>query len=411
MTSYLIRPRMRDRLTIDELVYIVSMGVALNTSVAGYDIPEFVIYGIAIFWIVIALCRTITISELPLNRGLKPLAIHFAAPKITIVAYSYLLLLLDLVPSGDFGGINQIIAVALPIASVYLYGEKTVDLVFLSCFVSFLFVVPYTCILEGPDSLLAPLRAVFDSTANNPFETHQFTFTAGFLLVYYSLIDREKGYKWKAFGSFAMCFIGFKRIALLAILVVIAVKAIHGLLGKRFNEGFYSAGLVCLAIVSFGFVALLYNGFVAEWMSSHSINVMGRNYYWQVAVSNSYFSPFYLGAGVNSLTHLFASSLYSYLHVGGVHNDILKYYYEIGFVGFVCWISYLLVYLPSWLRKNCGNRAFEAYTLTVLFMFVLFFTDNVDIYYGSQLLFAAIPMVAWLKSRPVISLEANDGEV
>lgn len=384
------------RLTLDEFVYIISMGVAFNTSVAGYNIPTVVVCGIAGFWILLALYRTVS-GAAPLDRGLKPLGIRFAAPKLLILIYSYVLFCLGLIPSGNLGGINQIVSVALPIASVYLYGRKTIDLVFLSCLVSFLFVVPFTCINEGFDSLLAPIRTVFDSTVSNPFETHQFAFTAGFLLIYYLYIDQEQGHAWKSLCSFIMCFIGYKRIVLLAVLAVVVVKVIHDLLGNKVKIKFYRIGLLCLAALSFLFIVFLYNGFAASWMSSHSVNVMGRNYYWQVAVSNSFFSPFYLGGGVNSLTHLLTSS-YSYLHVGGVHSDILKYYYEIGFVGFICWLCYFLLYLPSWIRRNCGPRTFEAYTLTSLFMFVLFFTDNVDIYYGSQLLFAAIPMVVWLKS-------------
>lgn len=398
------------RLTLDEFVFIISMGVALNTKVAGYDIPDIIVYGIATFWVVLALYRTIA-GGAPLNRGLKPLGVRFAAPKFLILCISYLYLAFGLIPSGKLGGINQILCAALPIASVYLYGRKTIDLIFFSCFVSFLFVVPYTCIVMGLGSLLAPIRAIFDSTAVNPFETHQFTFTAGFLFVYYLMIDKEYGHGWKAVGAFIMCFIGFKRIVLLAVIAVIFVKTAHGMVSKRAETRFYSIGLMLLAVISFTYVALIYNGFIANWMSSHSVNVMGRNYYWQVAVANSSFAPSYLGGGVNSLTHLFNSADYSYLRVGGVHNDILKYYYEIGFFGFICWLLYFLAYLPSWILKVCGTKTFEAYSLVTIFMFILFFTDNVDIYYGSQLLFAAIPMVVWLNSKADDKKGVNGGDV
>lgn len=386
------------RLTLDELVYIISMGVALNTKVAGVDIPSIVIYGIAAFWIAVALFRTV-LGEPILNRGLKPLGIRFAAPKVLMLVYSYALVGLGLATAGDgLGGLNQIISVALPISTVYLYGSRSIDLVFWSCLVSFLFVVPYTCIVEGIGSIAAPFLSVFDPTIINPFETHQFTFTAGFLFVYYSLINKEAGHGWKSIASFAMCFMGFKRIVLLALLLVVAVRALRIPMSKKSGMTLYNTLLAAMAIACFVFIVLLYSGFVEGWMKGHSINVMGRNYYWQTAVSNSFFGPAYLGAGTNSLTHLLTGQ-YAYLHVGGVHCDILKYYFEIGFFGFIAWLIYFLVYLPNWLKRSCGTQTFEAYSLTVLFMFVLFFTDNVDIYYGSQLLFAAIPMVVWFESR------------
>lgn len=59
----------------------------------------------------------------------------------------------------------------------------------------------------------------------------------------------------------------------------------------------------------------------------------------------------------------------------------------------------------------CGEETFNAYVLITLFMFVLFFTDNVDIYYGSQLLFAAIPMVIWVKSHSSLEEGGENGTV
>lgn len=42
--------KMSVRLTVDEFAFIVSMGIALNTQVAGYDIPNVVVYGISVFF-------------------------------------------------------------------------------------------------------------------------------------------------------------------------------------------------------------------------------------------------------------------------------------------------------------------------------------------------------------------------
>ena len=95
------------RLTVDEFAFIVSMGIALNTQVAGYDIPNVVVYGISFFWIVIALSRAVS-SNGPLNRGLKPLGIRFALPKMLILLYSYFLFVTGLSSSGHPGGVQSV---------------------------------------------------------------------------------------------------------------------------------------------------------------------------------------------------------------------------------------------------------------------------------------------------------------
>lgn len=94
--------KMSARLTVDEFAFIVSMGIALNTQVAGYDIPNVVVYGISVFWIGVALSRTVSTSG-PLNRGLKPLGIRFALPKMLILLYSYFLFVTGLSSSGTQG--------------------------------------------------------------------------------------------------------------------------------------------------------------------------------------------------------------------------------------------------------------------------------------------------------------------
>lgn len=383
----------KTHLAVDELVFIISMGFALNPGVASFEMPSIIPYCFFAVWVCLSLFKASN-SKLVKDYGLKPLGIRLAAPKVAMLVLSVALFVFKIARFGLVGGANQILAFAIPIAAVYLFGSKTIDLIFYSCLVSMAFVVPFIMLLCGPSSIFGPIYSLFDPMALNPFETSQFTFTASYLCVYYCCIDKRKS-TGKALGSLLMCFMGFKRIVLLAFCFAFLLDAVLKRLSFDIRKSTYIAIMTLVGIGCFAFVALMFSGFIENVMSLLSINVMGRNYYWQVAIDNSVFSLAYLGQGVNTLQKLLTTT-YSYLHVGGVHCDILKMYFELGFIGFVLWLYYYLLYLPKWLLGKGATCTFEAYALITIFQFVLFVTDNVDIYLGSQLVYCAIPLVLWM---------------
>lgn len=393
MASKMDNNREIQSLTLDEIFFIIVMGIGLNPNIAGFEMPKSISYCFYAIWVCLALYKASSI-RLVRDYGLKPLGIRFAAPKIAMVVYSLLLSLIGLSDSGVVGGLNQIASFVVPIAAVYLFGTKTIDLIFYSCVISTAFVIPFTVFLYGPTCLFAPIRAVFDSTASNPFETSQFTFTASYLSVYYCCLDKNRR-PGMMITSLFMCFVGFKRIVLVALVLVLMLNIICSRMTLKYKESVLVISLTCIGLGCFAYIALLYSGFIEDFMSASSINVMGRNYYWKVAVDNSTFNLLYFGQGVNSLQKLLTTS-YSYLHVGGVHCDILKMYYELGFLGFVLWLYYYLIYIPSWLKGRDVHQTLIAYGLITMFQFVLFFTDNVDIYLGSQLVYCSIPLIIWI---------------
>ena len=393
MASKMANMNKRQPLTLDEIFFVIVMGIGLNPNVAGFEMSKSISYCFYAIWVCLAFYKASN-ERLVCDYGIKPLGVRIAAPKIAMVVYSLLLSALGLSDSGLVGGLNQIASFVVPIAAVYLFGSKTIDLIFYSCIISTAFVIPFTVFFYGPECLIAPFRAVFDSRASNPFETSQFTFTASYLCVYYSCLDKNRR-PGKIIASLFMCFIGFKRIVLVALMFVMLLNFILIRVAPQSKESIVARSLICIGLGCFAYISLLYSGFIEDLMSTSSINVMGRNYYWQVAVDNSAFNLFYLGQGVNSLQKLL-TTYYSYLHVGGVHCDILKMYYELGFIGFALWLYYYLGYIPSWLKRRNAHQTLVAYGLVTMFQFVLFFTDNVDTYLGSQLVYCSIPMIIWI---------------
>jgi len=82
---------------------------------------------------------------------------------------------------------------------------------------------------------------------------------------------------------------------------------------------------------------------------------------------------------------------------GHVHSDILKNLYDMGFVGLTVWL--LLLY-----RMNTHNIAMLA---QVIYMNLIFFTDNIFLYNTSLLSFYLCTYAMYLDTAPEAQIEAT----
>ena len=75
-----------------------------------------------------------------------------------------------------------------------------------------------------------------------------------------------------------------------------------------------------------------------------------------------------------------------------IHNDFLRMYLNIGFVGYWVWIwSYLIVRLRYWFRQG-GKDAGCLFLGICIYCFVLYATDNAIYYPYTMLACTLIPM-------------------
>lgn len=381
------------------LLFILTMGIALNPSVMGMTLPQVAVVAITVFWLLVALLLAFG-GHGPKARkegegAFACLARCFLTPKLLIWAYGIMLFVIGVGSREYFStGYTQIASVVLPLCALYIFRGKTVDYIFWACIVSFIPVVLFTCAEEGISCLSAPFLSIVDSVVHNPFENHQFTFTAAFLLVHYLCLKGERGSRdiLPIIGCSIMVLMGFKRILVLSIVAVVLLSIVCGRITPQARKKVCGAASVCLFAGCWIWVWLIYSGTFFQLVDTLDIQTMSRTYYYQIVVDNTALSPLFPGMGLNAVSNML-TSMYSYLGVGGVHSDILKYYAEIGFLGFLAWTWFYLLSLPKMIERRFGDAAAYGYYLVNIFAFVIYFTDNIDIYLGSQLLYVAIPFV------------------
>lgn len=386
------------QLDVKGFAFILSMMISLNPIVAGYYVPQTVIWGLILIWIAaafVSFCHDSTRGKRGRGDGaFCSIARLFLVPKLLIWFYGVALFALGIASSRYAStGLTQLLSIFLPLSALYLFGRKTVDYVFWATSISLIPQIYLTCAVDGFDAPVQWLSSLVNDAVVNPFENHEITFTAAFLFVYYSSIDRFGADKdaLKVIICAIMLLLGFKRILVLSVSLTILLALICGGVGTRRATKLLRFSSVTILVGCWLFLAMIYNGTFFDITESLGINTMGRNYYYAQIAQVTDFSPGFLGLGLNAVSNML-STTYSYMHVGGVHSDILKYYAEIGFVGFALWSWFYLLKLPKMIERRLGDGSAYGLRIINILAFVTYFTDNIDIYFGSQLLYVAIPI-------------------
>lgn len=218
-----------------------------------------------------------------------------------------------------------------------------------------------------------------------------YAFTFGIFAIYYAY---QK--KWKQFviaGLFV--FFAEKRIAVLAILIALFLMGVVWLFRQNKKLVLFFWGIVTIAV--YGYLYLIYSGIMEAFCWGANINTNGRVEIYSRMAQEAWFSLSYFGKGLGVVEHLL--ECWNITTFVNLHNDLLKFYVELGFLGLVVYLlSYGVVFVitEKWFGKSQMCFLFGIVTYT----FVLFATDNVSIY-----LIYLIPLYSTFFA--VLSLKSN----
>lgn len=222
-----------------------------------------------------------------------------------------------------------------------------------------------------------------------------YAFVFGVFVIYYAY---QK--KW-LFCTIAALFVYFaeKRIAILAVCITLILMGILWLFeqNKKLVLAFW--GLISCAV--YGYIYLIHSGIMEAFCWGANINTNGRVEMYSRMATESSFSLGYFGRGIGIVEQLL--EYYNVSTYVNLHNDLLKFYIELGFIGLLIYLlSYGIVFW--WVNKHFGKSkmcyffAISAYTL------MLFATDNTSIYM-IYLIPMYVTMFAVLASERQVKIE------
>lgn len=202
----------------------------------------------------------------------------------------------------------------------------------------------------------------------------QYAFIFGAYLIYYLYYKRFilTGF------SFVMLYLADKRIGMLAAVLVACWFVFLWFFKKEKHKLFLSNVLYTVVIaVMFGYIYIIKEDILLRFTSKYKINTMGRANVYSMMSPLYELSPDYIGSGIgtvkNAVENLGISS-YQLLH-----NDVLSFYIELGFIGFlIFWLMYWL--LLRRLSKRLSVSQFVIVAGLFVYTFLLLTTDNISIY-------------------------------
>lgn len=391
------------------ILYVLSMAFACNTLYGNIQLsykPQIIV---GLIWIILGLCLRIYTNR-QMDKDLCFFLKLYLTPHIVIHVYTIFLIILGKVPIQYFTtNLKVYVPTILAIVSIYIFGNKAfyynIYSVILSWFVSVFvsliskgpLIIPHA-ILEGWLNIIS-----FAGIERNYFELHDIVLSVGFLLCFY-LFSREK-LSLKNLKIILLVLLimilGVKKIAILGVLIAVFFY----ILIKKYSEN--KKYIICIfagvaiIIFSYIYIYIMMDDRLVSWLLSVGIDPRGRQYYYQALLSLVEFSPTFIGLGRNSVAHIFSTQL-SYLKVAGVHSDIIKMYVESGFIMFSFWLFYNCIYILSRYKKKFGNKAAVIYFSILIYLFSLYFTDNVENYFVSQVLSITIPLTYALNAKETI---------
>lgn len=388
-------------------LYVLTMTVAFTprygTYMVGYKEPLLV----GLLWVAVAFFRLLRKkhrADVALMKNLGFFLCVYLIPHVVTHLYTVVLMLLGKVEWEYFTtNATVYVPVLIVLSAVVLFGAKALRYTLIAVIGAFMLSMVSSVILIGPHIIPdAIIQAYFgQEVAKNYLELHDIVLAIGYIMVYYLHRGRKLERRDIAFlvCAVSIAVLGMKRIVVLAILACLAFAALVYILPKKARYPICVIGGFGILLGCFGFLWLMSEGdLFFNLMEKLHINTMGRIYYYRDVMALADFHILYPGLGRNVVTQLLTTEM-SYLRVAGVHSDIIKMYVENGFVMYGLWSAYHLIGLPALLRKRFGDKvAVMAFAVT-MYSFLLYLTDNIEIYFVCQTLAMILPMCYALREQ------------
>jgi len=299
--------------------------------------------------------------------------------------------------------IPQLLSVCVAAATLYLFGEKGIWYCLGSmCAANLLLIL--TVIAEGgAEAFLEEFRTLLTTfTAESGplmmmLEVNDLTFAFGPFLIYL-LLNRKKVphfFFWLPVVSFMFLAV-LKRIAIPAVILGVLVA----LLLRKLPEKASRQTALCLAavmmLISFLYIVGIRFGLFQYLEAKLGINTMGRVNMFENLESYYDINITFMGRGTGFERYVDWASGTVFQNpqrtIMQIHNDFLRMYLNIGFIGYWVWLwGYLVVRLRYWFRQG-GKFAGCTFLGICIYCFVLYATDNTIYYPYTMIACALIPM-------------------
>lgn len=245
------------------------------------------------------------------------------------------------------------------------------------------------------DSVKSFALSAFSSQTNvdgfvADLEMHDYTFMLGILILFLAFHEKKHFLPriLSVLSMTALFVLGYCRIAYVALVVCIILELLR-LLVKRCSstaQHVWIFTFLCVfAVVAFVYVRMIFNGTLKLVFDNLQIQANGRSSWWFDDIAEKIkFSVNYIGGGIGYCKSLFNVD---------IHNDMLRQFVDIGFIGFVAWLVYVFVLQPVLISKFVSVKNLWRYLICTIFIFITYMSDNTMFYYNTTYVYYLICMI------------------
>ncbi len=285
--------------------------------------------------------------------------------------------------SGAFVYNNMFSFTLAAVAFLYIFGEKGIWYNLIAILISNLLIIATIIIQNGIAGFISEFITLIITFAGETgdiivqAEIHELAFCIGAYLIYMILHFKKNIVFLILFALAAFCFVAaFKRIGIIAIAVALVFGWFIKLVAK-----FKKDTAMRLAVIFAGILVLLLIGYIAiikldvfALLEEAGIDTSGRVVIYKSVDKFYEFSPEFLGNGIGFLTYQLSTNMN--VGVSSVHNDFLQYFIDLGFWGYILWLtSMTFVRVCYFGAKGKIDNAIIALSLSI-YLVIISSTDN-----------------------------------
>ncbi|MBQ5777781.1 MAG: O-antigen ligase family protein [Oscillospiraceae bacterium] len=268
-------------------------------------------------------------------------------------------------------------------ALLYVFGERGIWYNLIAILIANVLMILTIIAEHGLANYFSELIALIKTFAEETgeiivqAEVHELAFCIGAYLIFMLFRPKKSAVYYVLLALSFFCFLSaFKRIAMVAIAIALALGYLLKIV-KRFNDK--SARTLAL-VFSFVLIAFLI-GYVAiikmdafELLEEAGISTSGRDKIYNSVDEFYEFTPGFLGNGIGFLTY----QLNTFMNIGvaSIHNDFLQHYIDLGFWGYIIWLTSLIVTRIWYFGKNGKTDSMIVSFMLTVYLVIVSSTDN-----------------------------------
>lgn len=310
------------------------------------------------------------------------------------------------------------INITVAMCAAYIYGKDCIEFAFWGSILYHFKMIALAASKAGIGSIVPDVINTITGGETGVFmgtlEVNEPTFCVGIFFLYFWFCEKEMFGKRKYLyillsGLFLIT--GFKRNICGAIALGILIGYCMKWAKKRKKHGDLHVAIfigICATICCIFYVYTIKSSLFVNTAMKYGINLMSREGLYEFIGDQYDFSLIFKGRGFGFIEHYLAYVKTLGLKYAGsslehIHNDLLLYYIEEGFWGYLGWLLMISVWYPLLCYKYGNSKMSLIYTIFNAYNLVTFTTDNMSSSYQVTLTYRLILMgcfaTYWLQNE------------